>query len=44
MTDSVKLDPSWDDVPNGITYDIKDTNESPLDPSWDDVPDGREKK
>lgn len=39
MTDSVKLDPSWDDVPNGIT---KDTKQSTLDPSWDDVPDGLE--
>ena len=35
-----KLDHSWDDVPNGITKDIKDTKESPLDPSWDSVPDG----
>lgn len=35
-----KLDHSWDDVPNGITKDIKDTKESPLDPSWESVPDG----
>lgn len=39
---TTKLDPSWDDVPNGITNDIKDTKESPLNPSCDDVPDGRE--